>query len=175
MAPRLKSETREPTTAPNHQGSSPEVHKTILRPCDDPLVRIPDVCYFDHCSGYPDPRCRAYRAISGIKSGNFIEKLYTDPLWTMYPHQEHKTDPKTTGNRLGAAPGCSSKIPDFPLFERCFPIRISPTFFFFGAGFHKVPDVGSSNGLAHSIRILILPRYSSPWDGFEPGATSHKK
>ena len=103
------------------------------------------------------------------------KKLNTDPLWTMYPHQEHKTDPKTTGNRLGAAPGCSSKIPDFPLFERCFPIRISPTFFFFGAGFHKVPDVGSSNGLAHSIRILILPRYSSPWDGFESGATSRKK
>ena len=90
MAPRLKSETREPTTAPNHQGSSPEVHKTILRPCDDPLVRIPDVCYFDHCSGYPDPRCRAYRAISGIKSGNFIEKLYTDPLWTMYPIKNTK-------------------------------------------------------------------------------------
>ena len=143
MAPRLKSETREPTTAPIHQGSSPEVHKTILRPCDDPLVRIPDVCYFDHCSGFPDPVWRGFRVISGIKSGNFIEKTQHGSSLDHVPHQEHKTDPKTTGNRLGAAPGCSSKIPDFPLFERCFPIRISPTFFFFGAGFHKVPDVGS--------------------------------
>ena len=113
--------------------------------------------------------------ISGIKIGNSIEKTQHGSSLDHVPHQEHKTDPKTTGNRLGAAPGCSSKIPDFPLFERCFPIRISPTFFFFGAGFHKVPDVGSSNGLAHSIRLLILPRYSSPWDGFESGATSHKK
>ena len=81
------------------------------------------------------------------------------------------------GNSLQTVSGHDPQIPDFQRFLpvlALFLILDLASASYFRADFRGVSDLGSSNGLAHSIRTIILPKVESPRNRFQVRSTSQK-